>query len=409
MLSVSIPATDSSTTRVVALVGGTVIDGTGKAPLPDATIVIVGDRIASIGPRATTPIPQGARQVDVRGKYITPGFIDANMHLMTAGDQNMEVSSRVREALNFAFESLKHGVTTVRDTWGPLRGLLMARDSLAHGRALGARLLIAGNIIGLSSDPNSDLTEGTGRELLKLTDDSLHTVIDRYLDKGMDFIKISVTDHNAPEPQPLLFSETALQTMIREAHKRGLLVDSHTQTLEGLRMALRVGIDVFQHPELTHNQPVPDDILHEFQAKRVFCAIFAGDYGTSSDVKPDVTAENARKLIRSGCQVVVATDFTTFHRMWTDTEFGAWTLNAIEALVSLGMTPMQALVAATRTGAMACGAERNYGTLEAGKYADVLVLAANPLEDIHNIEKLDLIIHSGRMINGAGEELKNSP
>ncbi len=401
--------------RVIALVGGTIIDGNGGIPLPNATLVIVGDRITTIGPRAKTTIPPGAWQIDARGKYLTPGWIDANVHLTlmrdgrnSARDAFWKDSLRSRrdslhawtqQALAGARSYLQYGVTTIRDTYGHLPALLNARDSLQRGRALGARLLVAGNMIGL----DGPTPEGMGRNLLTLDPDSLREVTERYFDKGIDFIKIAVTDHDDPAEEPILFSADALEVMVQVAHRRGKRVDAHATTPEGLRMAALAGIDVVQHPETPYGEdPIPSDVIRLLGAQRVICSIFPGWWSSAWIPKKmgGRAKEDAKALIRSGCRIAVATDETRVG------DWGLTTIGAIEALVhEAELTPAEALTAATRTGAEAAGAAREYGTLEVGKRADVLVLGANPLEDIRNIRKLEMVLHQGYIIDSTGQEL----
>jgi len=388
---------------VIALVGGTVIDGNGGSPMQDATIVIVRDRITTIGPRATTVIPPRAWQIDVRGKYLTPGFTDTNVH-MSAYDNNMMVESQRVDYIQHAAKGfLEHGVTTVRDTYGILQPLLTARDVLQQGAMIGARILVAGNIIGLdnqtSGNAGEGIVQGMGRNLLDLSTDSLRVLTDRYLDKGIDFMKIAVDDHGGPGYKGVeqLFSQSALETMIREAHQRGKLVDSHTETQTGFLLALHAGVDVLQHPEL--ESKMTSEVAHLLATRRVICSIFP-EY----DVDENRGGQGFRKtmslsLMQNGCLISVATD---------DVGQEAWgheTLEAIEDLVTIGLTPMQALTAATRTGAMAVGVAQEYGTLEVGKHADIIMLGANPLTDIHNIWRQDLVVHQGYVIDRSGKKL----
>ena len=146
-----------TTAPVTAIVGGTVVDGNGGAPIADAVILIDGARIAAVGPRSAVAIPAGARQVDARGQWILPGFIDTNVHLSLYGGQNDRYETMVRyqprEAeivLEAAQIDLSYGITTVRDSYGALPALTKVRDQIARGDAVGARILAAGNILGWS-------------------------------------------------------------------------------------------------------------------------------------------------------------------------------------------------------------------------------------------------------------------
>src|SRR5690606_1556866 len=136
----------------LAIVNGTVIDGTGNAPLKSAVIVVDGDRIAAVGAKGKVTIPQDAEVIDAKGKFLIPGLMDANVHLFVS-IPDLELmytyEGRYHELIIEAAQvALKTGQTTVYDTWGPLPGLVQARDRINSGEAIGARIYLAGNIIG---------------------------------------------------------------------------------------------------------------------------------------------------------------------------------------------------------------------------------------------------------------------
>ncbi len=175
----------------------------------------------SAGPRASVRIPDGVRTIDAKGRFITPGFIDTNVHLSLYGGMKDRYESLVRyqprqnEIISEAAQiELKHGVTTVRDSYGMLIPLTQVRDQIARGEAIGSRIQAAGNIVGwggpysitFSLTPERDLTlfqeqmndyvaQGAGEDLNDLTPDELRVAIDKYLDKGPDFIKYGGTSH----------------------------------------------------------------------------------------------------------------------------------------------------------------------------------------------------------------------
>src|SRR5262245_46015669 len=178
-----------------AIVGGTVIDGNGGPPIRDAVVVVTGQRIAAIGPRSSVRIPQGATTIDATGRYVVPGFIDTNVHLSLYGGVRERYETLVRYhsrqneiVLEAAQLELKHGVTTVRDSYGMLMPLTHVRDVIARGDAVGSRILAAGNIVGwggpysitfslipekdltlFQEQVNDDITQGAGENLMDMT------------------------------------------------------------------------------------------------------------------------------------------------------------------------------------------------------------------------------------------------
>ena len=163
----------SAAAQTIAITGATVIDGNGGPPKPDSVIVIEGSRIQAIGRRASIQVPAGAQVIDAAGRWIVPGFIDTNVHLSLYGGMKDRYESLVRYnprqediVLEAAQIQLKHGVTTVRDSYGMLIPLTRVRDRVARGEKVGARIQAAGNIVGwggpysitFSLTPDKDLT-----------------------------------------------------------------------------------------------------------------------------------------------------------------------------------------------------------------------------------------------------------
>lgn len=451
---------------VTAIVGGTVIDGNGGAPLRDATVLVRGKVIAAVGPRASVQVPRGARVIDASGRYVTPGFIDANVHVsIYSGIENFaRYQDRFADvALEAAQLHLKVGVTTVRDSYGMLAPLKTTRDAINRGEVVGPRLLFAGNIVGwggpwsfsftgrppenlslLQEQMNDAITRGGGEELVNMEPDSLRAAINRYLDQGVDFLKFGGTSHFG-YPVFIGFSERAQRAIVDAVHARGLVAETHSTTPEGLRMSLEAGVDLVQHPEVL-DVPMSDDIVKLFIDRKVVCGMLSNtmtgkpwqDYNkrrtredslgrlradsvkagllrarTEAEQRRDrgdqgmlIRRQNAEKLIKAGCITAPATDnylglAPEFRRDvkpdWQEPGLG--TLAAIEGLVELGMTPLQALTAGTRNGAIASKSLAKYGTLEAGKSADVLILAADPTADIRNIRRLELVMKEGQVVD----------
>lgn len=459
----------------IAIVGATVFDGSGGAPLSDVVVVIEGSRIRAAGPRASTGVPKGARLIDGASRFLIPGLIDTNVHLSLYGGVNERYETLVRYharqeeiVLEAAQLALKRGITTVRDSYGMLLPLVRVRDRIARGEATGARILAAGNIVGwggpysisfslirgqgltrFQEEMNDFVAQGGGEELMNLSPAELRTAINAYLDKGPDFVKYGGTSHFA-EPTFIGFSPEAQRVLVEETHKRGRVAETHATSVEGLRLSIAAGIDLIQHPEIVDGKEVPDDLVALIREKDIVCSMLVNTMtGTAwkkhqkdkeenerkrregektDDKKPsrektaaerrreqdelgaglEVRRRNAQKLIRGGCRVTVGTD-----NYWAAApelqrqpkpeaqDHGTGTIVAIEGLVELGMTPAQALTAATRNGAFAARGAKDFGTIEAGKLADLVLLDADPLADITNIRKVRMVMKEGREIDVA--------
>jgi imidazolonepropionase-like amidohydrolase len=479
-LAATAVSTSAGQESALALVGGTVIDGNGGPPFVDAVVLVENGRIAGIGPRSTTPVPEGARRIEVSGKFLTPGFIDTNVHLSLYGGHTGEryetlvrYHDRQEEVvLESAQVQLKYGVTTVRDSYGVLPPLLAVRDRIDRGEAVGARILAAGNIVGwggpfsitFSLIPEDGLTlfqermnelvsQGAGEELMDMTPSELRVAINAYLDKGVNFVKYGGTGHTSM-PTLIGFSPEAQKVLVEETHRRGLVAETHSTTLEGLRLSIEAGVDLVQHPEIVEPREMTDELVSLFRERDVVCSmlvntmtgpawkehlekreaamkklgespgVLTGHQG-KAETRELTGAErrrlaeeqgdlletrrrNAMKLIAGGCRVTVGTDnyraaAPEFARKPKPgyQDAGEGTIVAIEGLVELGMTPSQAIVSATRNGAIACRRLADFGTLEKGKAADLLVLDADPLQDISNIRRLGLVMKGGALVDVA--------
>ena len=491
----AVPQLRTSADSVTAFVGATLIDGNGGAPLADAVVIVTGSRITAVGRRTEVRIPKGARVIDATGKFLVPGFIDTNVHMsLYSGLESMaRYQDRFTDiAIEGAQLQLKYGVTSVRDSYGMLKPLLEARERINRGEVPGARLYVAGNIVGwggpwsytfTGSQPvnlslfqeqmNDAITAGGGEELMGMPPEQLRVAIDRYLDQGVDFVKYGGTSH-AFYPAMLGFSEPAQRVIVEETHKRGKVAETHATSPEGLRIAVEAGVDLVQHPDAT-DAPIPAETVRKMVERHVVCSLLANtitgkpwadlqkrikqradsvkgadstraaavqradssrSYADSvvagllreRPVRPRTTAEagrdsanrsmlvrraNAEELIRAGCIVTPSTDnyrgaAPEFERQpKPETQApGIGTILSIEGLVELGMTPMQAIVAATKNGAFAMKLSDQLGTIEPSKIADLLLLGGDPLADIHNIRRVATVMKEGQVVDVARLPLK---
>jgi len=443
----------------IAITGVTLIDGTGRAPRANVTVVIDKGRIARIG----GAVPKDATRIDGTGRFLLPGFIDSNVHATVYGNPaRRDTSSRYFDrneelALEFVQRQLKAGVTTVRDSYGVLPPLLKVRDRIARGEAVGSRMLVAGNILGwggpfsltysLTKDSdlsmfqeqwNDTLSQGMGEELLDMTPEQLRVAIDAYLDRGVDFLKYGGTSHFM-FPSLIGFSPRQQKVIVEEAHKYGKFAETHATSSEALTIAVEAGIDLIQHPEIL-SRDYPEELIALIVKRGTLCAMRANSLTgavrqrqiaaralaeariatlppatTSAERRrrlemlnenAEIERRNAERLIKAGCPVTIATDnylgdAPEFRRIpkGPEAEPGEGSLLAIEGLVELGMTPMQAIVSATRNGGRATGRGAELGTIEPGKIADLLLLTADPIADIHNIRKLEMVFANGRPVD----------
>ena len=410
-----------SRASTIAVVGGTLIDGTGAAPIADAAVVIRKGRILAVGPRSKVRIPKHANIVDAHGKTILPGLWDMHAHF---------------EQVEWGPIYLAAGVTTVRDCGNEIEFMTAVRDAITKGRGLGPRLLLAGIV-----DGTGPLTIGVERVD---TPEQARMWTDRYHAAGFQQMKI--------------YSSVKLEELkivADEAHRLGMTVTGHVP--EGLNayQTIEAGQDQINHIEFIADimhSPYPPEMsriekmkatanldLDSADAQKALLflkehhtvvdptmALF--EFYTATTAKPPATFEPGVNKVapelaeqltdvappterseidekvfekelaivgalhRAGIPVVAGTDQTvpghSLHR-------------EIELYVQAGFTPLEAIQAATIVPARAMGLDKESGTIENAKRGDLILVNGNPLDDIHNIRNVEYVITGGTMYHTA--------
>lgn len=406
---------------ILAIVGGTLIDGTGAAPLPDSSIVLRNGRIAAVGPRSKIKIPRHAQVVDANGKFILPGLWDMHAHF---------------EQVEWGPIYLAAGVTTVRDCGNEFEFITAVRDAIAQGRGLGPRLLLAG------------IVDGTGPLALGVqradTPEQARQWVDRY--------------HDAHFQQMKIYSSVKLEevkAVADEAHRLGMTVTGHVP--EGLTayQTIEAGQDQINHIEYIDDimhAPFPADMdrterikaladlnLDSPEAHKALAflkehhtvvdpTIALFELFTATTAKPpasfepgvnkiapelaeqltDVEPPSDRSEIREKLFEKQVATVGVLHGAGipvvagTDQSVPGYSLHReIELYVQAGFTPMEAIQSATMVPARAMGVDKDSGTVEKGKRADLILTDGDPLEDIHNTRNVEYTITNGVMYHTA--------
>ena len=405
----------------IVLVGGTLIDGTGHEPIPDSVVVIEKGRIVDAGPKSRVKIPGGAQKIDARGKTILPGLWDMHAHF---------------EQVEWGPIYLAAGATTVRDCGNEFEFITAVRDAVVNGRGLGPRLLLAG------------IVDGTGPLALGVarvdTPEEARVWTDKYHDAGFQQMKI--------------YSSVKLEEVkdvAKEAHRLGMTVTGHVP--EGLNayQVIEAGQDQINHISYIADimtPPLPEgasrldranaaaniDLKSPEAQKAIAFLVQHGtvvdptvalfEFFTASSVKPPVTIEPGVAHVAPELQAILAeagppTPHTELQEKivqkdlaiigalhhagvpivaGTDQTVPGYSLyREIELYAQAGFTPMEAIQAATIVPARVMGLDKELGTVEAGKRADLIILDASPLESIHNIRKVEFVITNGVLYNCA--------
>jgi len=345
----------------IALVGGTLIDGTGAAPIPGAALVIRGHCIAAVGPRGQVSLPADAQIVELDGATLLPGLIDAHVHNAYLA-RNLQTWAQA-------------GVTTVRDLGAPLGfPYFEKRDQLAADPR-NARVLSAGPLVTV---PDGYPIVPNGFASLTVTSpEDARAKIAELADAGADVIKITFSSS-----LPTLSPEEAA-AIVQTAHERGVPVTAHATNPRELKRALDAGVDDVAH--------VSGDYVGDRTLRRM---VQAGVYWVPTlEALRGEGGENLARFIEVGGQVALGTDAGYLAGL----EIGL-PIDEMTLMQEAGMTRMQILVSATRTAAHVCRLEHELGTLEPGKLADVLIVDGDPLEDLQVLSQVRLVIHGGVII-----------
>ncbi len=435
-----------------AYVGATLIDGTGAGPLRDSAVMVSGGRIGWVGASSDLPRSPGSRVVDVSGKYILPGLLDANVHLLIHVDPDIllryEPGCYDDLVLEAAQVALRAGVTTVFDTWGPLESLRRVRDQIAAGHVVGSRIFFAGNIIGndgpwstdmfpslgagvssaVVADVNRHWEQGVGAELTWMTADDVRVAVREYIaGSGVDFVKYSSSAH--AHSRFIALSPQAQRAIVEEAHAAGMTAQACAQAPEAFRLAIDAGVDLLQHADLTGPRPMPNRTVDAIVERRLPCVLFLGPQPKlagpadrdlrwrGSDIGlSDVLAAkqiNDTNLIEAGATVLLGRDLGVYgptaltSPMWgplrdgvdEPSQLGHSHIGWLRRAFELGMDPMRVLLAATRSIAQAYGKADEIGTVETGKHADLLILDADPLTDPDNYSRICQVIKGGQAVD----------
>jgi imidazolonepropionase-like amidohydrolase len=401
-------------TTPIALIGGTLIDATGKPPIPNSVVVIQGDRIVSAGARSITKIPTNAKLIDVSGRFLLPGLWDMHSHFYQ---------------VEFGPTYLAAGITTARDVGNDIEFGTALRDAAKQNRGLGPRMLLAGYIDGKNEDHSFDVQVETPEEA--------RAAVQRYKNAGYEQIKI----------RNKVKLET-LKVICAEAHRLGMTVTGHVPDGMNALQAVEAGMDQLNHinyvltgffPKRNRNSP---PVSINLEASNIKYALeFFKEHGTVIDptaavlelmirplnrpiasfepgvtkVPPELTVQINKKgepaeeaegldlvmgvllklvgaLHHAGVPIVAGTDVGvpghTLHR-------------ELELYVKAGLTPLEAIQAATITSARVMKLDNEVGTIEPGKRADLIIVDANPLDNISNIRKVRYVIAQGRLFDSA--------
>nr|WP_298154850.1 amidohydrolase family protein [uncultured Pseudoxanthomonas sp.] len=420
----------------VAMVGGTLVDGTLSDPIRDSVVLIEGQRIVAVGTVKTLPVPADATVISTEGMTVMPGLWDMHVHLMINGHADYEHWDRTYPAQfrdvimpASARQLLLAGVTGARDLGGPLEDSIAVRDAINSGRIPGPTLFVSGPFIQKKPYP--------GTEQFRWGVDSpadARAKIRRIAQAGVDVVKLIDQDG---------MSDAELAAIVDEAHRHGLPVVAHAHRPEEIRRGLKAGVDCFEHTGLAASPEYPPDVIAALRERTgnmasgplFWTPTIEGLYNFPYTVKNHEFIDGSdwhvgltpaiiddikqslehperigyfqqtpqrwptlqrkfQQLRESGALLLVGTDSgipMKFHSGSTWNELDVW-------VNKLGVPAIDAIRAATYWPAVAMKADKDYGTVTEGKYADIIAVKGDVLKQVALLQRVDIVIKHGQRV-----------
>ncbi|NJB84810.1 imidazolonepropionase-like amidohydrolase [Lewinella marina] len=419
-----------------ALVGGTLIDGFGGTPLRNSVILVEGNRIKAVGTQGELAVPPGAEVISTEGMSVLPGLWDMHVHLMINGHADYahwdtvyppQLSEVIMPAS--ARQLLMAGVTSARDLGGPLEESLSVRDRINAGELSGPTLYVSGPFLQARPYPGTEAFRWGIQSVAQA-----RAKVGELADAGVDCIKVVDQDQ---------MPKDAFLALVDEAHRRGLTVVAHAHRPEEIRLGLEAGVDCFEHTGLSSAPEYPEDVMemirertaqmnlgplywtptveglynyeytrdnpekldgdcwHEGLTPEIIADIEASlqhpgqlPYFQLTPVRRPTLERKVNQLREAGVVLMVGTDSgipMKFHCQSTWNELDVWT-NEFD------FPAMYTIKAATYWPAKMMGVDADYGTVSAGKYADIIAVKGDVLRHIALLQDVDMVMKHGERV-----------
>jgi imidazolonepropionase-like amidohydrolase len=397
----------------IVLKGGQLIDGNGGERVAEGVVVIEGEKITAAGAASKVTAPDGADVIDTTGKTVMPGMMDAHIHFLGLHETNQvawligTTEVRAMRSVMDAWRVLDAGFTTVRDIGG-MNGIFLKR-TIEEGSIVGPRIIAAGKVISQTAghgDWHFVPKEWSDSMLLsRLADgvDEVRKAAREQLREGADFLKIMTTGGVMSEkdkPTACQYSMEEIRAFVEEAKNAGVKTATHAQGTQGIKNALHAGIDSIEHGfylddeclELMVKQGTSlvatFAILDMIVTKGRELGVMEVSVRKGEEAQAD-HLESFKRAFAAGVHCGLGSDYLSDPMSPHGNSARELTIYVNKA----GLSPMEAIVCATRNNAKVLGIEEETGTLEAGKQADLIVVDGNPLADIAILEDKANLTH----------------
>ena len=406
-----------NTEPAVVIRCGRLIDGHTATPQEKMVVIIRGERIEAVAKAGDVAIPPGATTIDLSLATVLPGLIDVHAHIIPdigyTQDSFLKRSSAFNaiDGLVHAQQDLNAGFTTLRDPgdMDPYYAHFAVRDAINSGKVQGPRIVAAGHLLSITgghADFNSGAPELNIPAFGEIVDgvDEVRKAVRKEIKWGADWIKISATGGiytAGDDPVVSQFSYDEMKAAVDEAHRFGRYVAAHSHGVEGTKVALRAGVRSIEHGSV-----LDDEAIELFRRQGAFLVptIYTSEYTLAEGEKnkqPVHAMEKARRLhemkresflkaVKGGVKIAYGTDTGIIPQGANARQFAV--------MVRWGMPASQAILSATSVAADLLNLSKDIGSIEAGKYADIIAVTGNPLGDISVLEDVKFVMKGGRII-----------
>jgi imidazolonepropionase-like amidohydrolase len=396
---------------VTAIKAGRLIDVAAGRVRENQVVLVQGGRITAVGAAGSTPIPADATVLDLSNKTVLPGLIDTHTHVTSDPttppyrDYGISIPRRALMGARFARETLLSGVTTIRNVGAEAYTDIALRDAINAGDVIGPRILASGPALGITGGHCDDnmLAPEYHEQGEGVADGpwAVREQVRRNVKYGADVIKYCGTGgvfSKGTRVGAQQYTAEEVAALVDEAHMHGRRVAVHAHGANGIKVALRAGVDTIEHASL-----IDDEGLDLAKQKGAFLSmdIYNSEYTQAEGPKrgeleeflrkdrevAQVQRDNFRKAVQKGIKLTLGTD-TGVHRHADAPKQLAW-------MVRYGMTPMQAIQAATKVGAEALGIDAEVGQVTPGYSADIVAVTADPLADVGALAAVEFVMKQG--------------